>query len=181
MPSHTVEDIEAVQRLRMRVILAAEKAVARIRDLSEGIPMSFLAQMKFEQSGFHPVEDRRLNLVEQINQTFTYLVSLAAADYVLTHHPDAASVQLNLGTTPGYDLLSPSADVAGEVFASVNRTNNRKLVKDVARISSATASHRYVFFYCPSENPGLSRLERFPQVQLVALSAEAVWDTRGGA
>jgi hypothetical protein len=44
-----------------------------------GDPLDMLRRMKFEQVGFHPVEDRMLNLVEQINQTWTFAVAIAAA------------------------------------------------------------------------------------------------------
>jgi hypothetical protein len=33
--------------------------------------------MKFEQVGFHPLEDRPLNIIEQINQTWTFAVAIA--------------------------------------------------------------------------------------------------------
>jgi hypothetical protein len=178
MPTYTVEDAEAIQRLRKSILEAADKAARAIRDLAHEPSMSLLAHMKFQELGFHPIDDRRLNLVEQINQTFTYLVSLAAAEYVLAHHSDATPIQLNLGTTAGYDLVSPSAGVAAEVFAAVNRTNNRKLAKDLVKVSGADAPNKYVFFHCPGESPGSPHLDLFPQVQLVALSAEAVWGAR---
>jgi len=175
LPTYIVEDSDALRHLRKSILAAAEKAALAIRDLANEPAMSLLARMKFQDLGFHPIDDRRLNLVEQINQTFTYLVSLAAADYVLAHHVGAAPIQLNLGTSAGYDLVSMSAGVAGEVFAAVNRTNNRKLAKDLVKVSGADAPHKYVFFHCPAESPGCSRLELFPQVRLVALSADAVW------
>lgn len=175
MPTYTVEDAVAIKHLRRSTLQAADKAAGAIRDLVHERSISLLAHMKFQELGFHPIDDRRLNLVEQINQTFTYLVSLAAAEYVLVHHTNATPIQLNLGTTAGYDLVSLSAGIAGEVFAAVNRTNNRKLVKDLVKVSGADAPNKYVFFHCPGEPPGLSRLDRFPQVKLVALSAEAVW------
>jgi hypothetical protein len=137
--------------------------------------MAALARMKFEELGFHPMEERRLNLIEQVNQTFTYLVSLAAAEDLLTRHPGFAPLHLNLGTSPGYDLVSRSQDIVAEVFAAVRRTNNRKLAKDVIKVDRSEAQHKYVFFHCPGETPGVSHLERFPEVRLIALSAEVVW------
>jgi hypothetical protein len=39
--------------------------------------------MKFETIGFHPIENHALNIIEQINQTWTYTVALAAARQLL--------------------------------------------------------------------------------------------------
>ena len=176
MPIHSLDNEEQIQHLRVRVRGSVDRAAAVMRELLKNqSSMAALASMKFEELGFHPVEDRRLNLIEQVHQTFTYLVSLAAAEDILIRHPGSAPIYLNLGTSPGYDLVSPSQDVVAEVFAAVRRTNNRKLAKDVIRVDRSEARHKYVFFHCPGEAPGISHLERFPEVHLVALSSEAVW------
>lgn len=177
MPTHILENEEQIQRLRASVLEAVERATAAMRELLENQPaMAALARMKFEELGFHPIEERRLNLIEQVNQTFTYLVSLAAAEDILARHPGSAPLHLNLGSSSGYDLVSPSQAVVAEAFAAVRRTNNRKLIKDVVRVDGSEARHKYVYFHCPGEAPGVSHLERFPEVHLVSLSAEAVWE-----
>lgn len=56
---------------------------------------------------------------------------------------------MNLGTAPGYDVESEDGSVVGEVFATVNPTNNKKLQKDIARVSKSPAEHGYVFFCSP--------------------------------
>ena len=137
MPTHILENAEQIQRLRTSAREAAERTAAAMRELLSKQPaIAALARMKFEELGFHPIEDRRLNLIEQVNQTFTYLVSFAAAEEILIRHPGSAPLHLNLGTSPGYDLVSPSQSVVAEVFAAVRRTNNRKLVKDVVKVDS---------------------------------------------
>jgi hypothetical protein len=176
MPTHILENVGQIQPLRALVLDASERAAAAMRKLLENQPaMGALARMKFEELGFHPIENRRLNLIEQVNQTFTYLVSFAASEDILARHPGSAPLHLNLGTSSGYDLVSPSQGVVAEVFAAVRRNNNRKLAKDVVKVDGSEAQHKYVYFHCPSEVPGVSHLERFPEVHLVALSAEAVW------
>jgi len=62
-----------------------------------------------------------------------------------------------------------------EVFAAVRRENNGKLVKDVAKVATAEASYKYVFFYCPGEDCVPFRLPRFAGVEIVPLSEEQVW------
>lgn len=49
-------------------------------------PADMLRRMKFGKTGRHPIEDRALNVVEQINQTFSYLVALNAAKGLLEAH-----------------------------------------------------------------------------------------------
>ena len=52
-----------------------------------GDPLVMLRQMKFEAVGYHPIDGRPLNLVEQINQTWTYLVALARRETVVDVAP----------------------------------------------------------------------------------------------
>jgi hypothetical protein len=85
--------------------------------------------MKFTEMAW-PVDGRQLNLVEQINQTWTYLVSLSAVRFLFERHPDAGGFLLNWGTAGGTDILSFAPHrVAAEAFAVVHPANNRKLQK----------------------------------------------------
>lgn len=90
-------------------------------------------------------------------------------------HPESAPIHLNLGTSRGFDVESPSESVVAEVFAAVRRTNNQKLVTDVARVaarqndtstfsSSAQAMLRKRF-----------RLELFPDLQIFPLTQAELW------
>jgi hypothetical protein len=65
-------------------------AAASVRDWmagQTGDPLEILRRMKFEPVGFHPIRGHALNIVEQINQTWTYCVALAAARQLLLLHP----------------------------------------------------------------------------------------------
>lgn len=110
-----------------------------------------LWSLKFGPSGCDPLDmDRPMNLIEQLNQTFTYLASVRASQLLLRLHPELAPFKLNLGTTAGWDIESSiQGELAAEVFAAVNTSNNRKLAKDRARISAAGTRLKYVFFMCP--------------------------------
>jgi hypothetical protein len=176
MPIQVVSDQAAIESLRGTILRSAERAVTSLRQLvEEPRPIDALAKMKFADLGRHPLENRALNLVEQVNQTFTYLVSLVAASEILLAHPGSAPIRLNLGTSSGSDLESASGSVAAEIFAAVRATNNRKLVKDVAKVAETDANHKYVFFFSPGEEARRFRLESFPGVEVVALSADDVW------
>jgi hypothetical protein len=56
---------------------------------------------------------------------------------------------MNLGTTAGTDVESADGRIAAEVFAAVSPSNNGKLQKDISKVNSTAAEHRYVFFYSP--------------------------------
>ncbi len=58
--------------------------------------MSVLAGMKFQRIGRHPVHGHALNAIEQINQTWTYVVALEAARVLLQMHPDPGGYKLAL-------------------------------------------------------------------------------------
>ena len=76
-----------------RVTKSADKAVEGMRVLVREQPNSLavLHAMRFDRIGWHPLEDRVLNLVEQINQTWTCLVTLYALKFLFDRHRSAAS------------------------------------------------------------------------------------------
>lgn len=146
---HSIEDIEARIAEISRNACSAREA---IKTLPED-PVEALMRMKFEPIGSHPLEARALNLVEQINQTFTYLVALKAARLLLEWHPEAGGLRL----APGAHTRGDSLDIEGlmpgvlgaETFAAVAPTNNRKLARDLAKLGTRPETHRYVFFSSP--------------------------------
>ena len=166
---------QAVQSVRA----AAERTVRALRDLlaNESDSLQVLRIMKFTELGYHPGEDRSLNLIEQVNQTFTYLVSLEAARWVLLQHPQLLlqGLNINLGTQPGFDLESvESGLMAAEVFAATHPRSNDKLRKDVARLALVPdVLHRYVFFSCPGYAHGRQiKLETVSGIELWSLPAD---------
>src|SRR5271166_3544025 len=86
-------------------------------------------------------------------------------------HPDAGGFRLALGTSSGRDIESVVPDlVAAEVFSATRPTSNQKLKKDVARLSSDAARHRYVFFAAPGFAVGRQeQLETTPGIQVYAV------------
>lgn len=106
--------------------------------------------------------DAPLNLIEQLNQTFTYLATAKALRLLLQLDPTLAPFTVNLGTTAGSDIESARhGGLAAEVFAAVNTSNNRKLAKDLAKVARTNAHIKYVFFMCPGYEEGRQpKLER---------------------
>jgi len=172
MPSETIDSLDDLTRLRASIGSAAQAAVEALRELCALDPIEALARLKFCEIGRHPLEDRPLNLIEQVNQTFTYLASLAAVEEIARRHPDAWPIELNLGTAPGSDVSSRSADVAAEVFAAVRPGNNRKLRRDIDRVRKRSERHKYVFFYSPDRADPVAPAEG--DVTVVRLDEERV-------
>ena len=118
--------------------------------------------MKFGGIGFDPLDsNRKLNIIEQINQSFTYLASFYALEVLFTEYPKLAPVKLNLGTAPGSDIESECGELAAEVFAAVAPTSNQKLKKDINNVLETESKLKFVFFMCPNFELGRqSKLER---------------------
>ena len=170
MPIETIHSEIDLRRLRHRVEEAATRAWESLRQLDDLPPLQRMAALRFTALGRHPIEDRALNLIEQVNQTFTYLASFAAAEEIIRRHPNALPIRLNLGTASGSDLESPSAGVAAEVFAAVNRHNNGKLALDIKKVVGTSARYKYVFYFCPGDDCARDRNDLL--VELVPLSEE---------
>lgn len=142
-----------IKDLETQVSASVERSIKVLSGVINGASaLDAFARLKFEQTGHHPLEERRLNLFEQINQTFTYLASLRAARWIFEQHPDAGILRLNLGTAAGSDIEAHDISLAAETFASVDPRNNNKLKSDVQKVAQTHAEHKYVFYICP-EHP----------------------------
>jgi len=143
-------------------------AAASVRDWmagQTGDPLEILRRMKFEPVGFHPIRGHALNIVEQINQTWTYCVALAAARQLLLLHPDVEGFRLAPGAhaCQALDIMSVAEGrVGAETFAAVTPRNNGKLDADLLKLSTRQEEHRYAFFMSP-RYPGNKRLQAFEQ------------------
>jgi len=151
---HSISDIETHIE---DITYAAEQAQLRITEMSENThAMNFMEKLKFEKMGYDPLNsDRDLNFIEQLNQTFTYLASMKAAEFIFNNHPEISSLTLNLGTAPGSDLeTSDCGGIAAEVFAATKPSSNNKLNKDIKKVSETDAKYKYSFFMCPEIEVG---------------------------
>jgi hypothetical protein len=130
--------------------------------------------MKFDPAGFHPIEGHALNLIEQINQTWTYVVALAAARQLLDLHPEAGGYRLAPGAHASLplDIMSQNKGLVGaETFAAVRPGNNGKLAADLKKMATRPELHRYVFFMSP-HFPGTRRLEQFERDRVQVWSVD---------
>lgn len=150
MPKVKVQDFTDVQRIREHVHAAAATAVGQLSSLA-GEPLEVLHTLRFTEFGMHPTETRKLNFIEQLNQTFSVLVTLTAAESVFERIEGHGGLQLNLGTSSGRDVCGVSPDVIEvETIAAVSPSNNYKLKKDINRLQKSAAEYRWIFYYAPN-------------------------------
>jgi hypothetical protein len=168
-----VKSVEDVDRYLEQVRKAAVDAHAWVA-AQTGDPIDFLRRMKFDRVGFHPIEGHALNMVEQINQTWTYTVALAAARQLLELHPDVGGYHLAPGAhaSKPLDVMSEIDGMVGaETFAAVDPANNRKLAGDLVKMAARTEQHRYIFFMSP-KFPGAQRLPQFERAGVQVWSVD---------
>jgi hypothetical protein len=155
-----IRSIADAELMHAQILDSAARTAAWLRSF-DAEPMTFLRKLRFETVGHDPLTGQPLNVVEQLNQTFTILVSLRAVETLIELHPEAGGFKLALGTSSGRDIESVTPDfVAAEVFSATHPRSNQKLHKDIARLASDPARHRYVFFAAPGYAPG-----RQPQLE----------------
>ncbi len=156
--------------LHAQLLDGAARTAAWLRNFA-GKPMALLRALRFDAVGHDPLSGEALNVVEQLNQTFTILVTLRAIERLISLHPDASGFRLALGTSSGRDIESVRPDfVAAEVFSATSPTSNQKLKNDLVRLSSDPAPYRYVFFASSGFAAGRHmRLERQPGIEVHAV------------
>lgn len=149
----TLASLEDTRALEQRVRASAAAAAAAIADLlASGDPVEAFRAMKFRRVGFDPLDPTRpANVIEQIHQTFPYLTSVRAVEYLLEHHPRHAPYTLSFGASPGPDVVSHDGEVAAETVAVITPKNNNKVAFDLQRMRDSTATHRYLFYYAEED------------------------------
>lgn len=173
LKSFTVHDVQELEQLEHRLYKSMDKTLLQFSsEISENTSQTLFSKMKFGGIGFNPLDyNRELNIIEQINQSFTYLASFYALEVLFTEHPKLAPFRLNLGTAPGSDIESECGSLAAEVFAAVSPKNNQKLKKDTNKVLGTDAKLKFVFFICPNFELG-----RQPQLERDDV---VVWALRG--
>ncbi len=164
------ENKNQVEELREKIISEADASVDELLCGVKGIHL--LELMKFEQVGYDSILEEKTNFIEQINQTFTYLVSLQALEYLMIQFPNK-SFKVNFGVISGHDIESLDGTVICECFASTTPTSNNKLAGEVKRLDDKkTANNKYVIFYSRQKKPQhLSNLQsKYPDVHIIQLS-----------
>lgn len=163
LKSFPVNNIKELKQLEQKLYESMNKSLLQISsEVNSNSSQTLFSKMKFGGIGFDPLDsNRKLNIIEQINQSFTYLASFYALEVLFTEYPKLAPFKLNLGTAPGSDIESECGELAAEVFAAVAPTSNQKLKKDINKVLETESKLKFVFFMCPNFELGRqSKLER---------------------
>ena len=143
---HTTAD---ANQMHAQIPDGATRTIAWLRSV-EGEPMAILKKLRYETVGHDPLTGQPLNLVEQLNQTFTILVSLRAVEKLIELYPEVGGFCLALGTCSGRDIVSVVPE-----NCSMNLTNCSGKELRRCRAPSPIQSRR------PSERR--NRIQRGPQ------------------
>ena len=178
MPRVVIHTLSELDDYAEKISESAAETARRIADLAATNPgLTLLHALRFEPHGRQPLSTEPLNLIEQLNQTFTYLASFAGTRFLFREFPDGAPYILNLGTTAGPDIVSSNGQIAAEVFAAVAPENNRKLSTDIERVRSYGAAHRFVFYYSPGHEQEIATPLHPEAVTVVSLGGFS-WNDR---
>lgn len=154
----TVTSPEDISLYERRIRDHSAHTFGTVKSLFDQDPIAFLARMKFGAMGKHPIEDRSINFIEQLNQTFTYLTALEATKLIFEWHPDCGGLTLAPGAYApkkengdvrlDIESLKPNY-IGAETFSAATPKSNRKIHKDLDKLANRTELHRYVFFSSP--------------------------------
>ncbi|WP_312648079.1 hypothetical protein [Aminipila sp.] len=163
------ENKEQISSCRDKII---KNTNLKINELfHDGDALEFLKKIKFEQCGYDPLFEESINIIEQINQTFTYLVCLKAAEILLSKYP-LKRFYINFGTQAGYDVISEDERIICECFAVTSPDSNSKLEMDTKKVSLDTISeNKYVIYYSKNQKPihVANIKQKYPNVQILEL------------
>lgn len=160
--------------LRNRIMHSVEITAQRIRDCQEttGV-LDSMFHLRFQKLGHDPIEHTALNFVEQLNQTFSDLVVLEAARYLVFAHP-GKKFMLHLGTEAGFDIVSDDGTIVAECFAVTTVKSNEKLSRDSKKLMKCeTCEKRYVFLYSQFDDDGYlnKRYLAYPDICFVRIES----------
>lgn len=127
---------EDLFQLKLQVKESMKLATDEIRKIKDSV--SLFKEMKFGGCGYTPLGPDHQNIMEQINQSFTILMSCYAAE---KHFPEATGFKFAFAAAGGRDMIvyGQAGEVVAEVeiFTAVRAGNNRKLRRDVNRLHEA--------------------------------------------
>ena len=162
--------------MKSRLVRQAEEAVRAVQAIaaSKQTAIDTICALKFERVIDDRLFDEKLNFIEYLNQTFTYLVCLTAGIHLLKESPERP-VTIRFGIAAGYDVEAGGGKLIGECFAATSVKSNSKLKNDLLRLqANHVAQEKYAFFYTRSTSVdqtyiGKMRL-RYPGITLVEFS-----------
>jgi hypothetical protein len=140
-----IDDEVKLKEETNKVLQAADKFYSKLKELKAQPGLSLLRMIKFDTCGYNPESpNEKANFIEQVNQTFTALVSFKAVKWLWENGHKGKRFELNLCTQSGSDITE--TNVVAEACAVVKSTNNNKLRKDIKRVCDINKLSKYVFY-----------------------------------
>lgn len=154
-----------------RIKIKLEAAQTKIHDYIIEDPLRFFYKLKYEKLGYDPLGSgfREENLIEQINQTFTSIVTFLALRYLMEKFGEDI-YEVNCQTESGFDIVNKEKGIIAEVFSTVDIHNNNKLKKDIEKISNLKSENKYIFYYAHKDSN--TRETKDNEINIIKFSKE---------
>lgn len=163
------DNFEKIENYRRIIKENTDKHITSLTNKGSGI--EFLRLMKFYSDfGYDPLFEEPTNFLEQINQTWTYLVCLSAVEIFLKKYPDK-KFWVTFGNKGGIDVKSDDDCVVCECFATTHPKNNRKLKDEAEKLIGIKAVNKYIIYYSLNQNSGTyENVKReYPEINIIEL------------
>ncbi len=148
-----ITDAGQTLRYAKELLDGLEQARADLRKDLAADAARYLQPLRFDKTlpcplgeAFGRAASDRMNFVEFLNQSHTYLVGLAAIHYLLTSRQYGGTFILYRSTRGGRDIENQEERLIAEVFAAVHPDSNRKLKEDIRKIIHDSSLKKYIFF-----------------------------------
>ena len=93
----TISSAEELSRYKTTILSNLKKSVQDIKAMIDSEDaQEIFKHFKFDKIATEPLSGKPENLVEVINQSQTYFVTLAATEYLLSHHPEKSLLNVLL-------------------------------------------------------------------------------------
>ena len=103
--------------------------------------------IKFKEIATDPLNQKEINFIEMLNQSFSDIVVFRGVEYLLSLDKYKGNVfKIKAGAVNGIDIESDT--VVAECFSVVSVFNNQKIKKDSDKLlKKGSDKDKYIFFY----------------------------------
>lgn len=146
-----IRNVSQITKLERSAHKAANATLRQVRQEVRGFRRGteFLWCAKFDRTRTSACEkDRKLTVLEQANQTMTWLAGLCAVRVLLKLHPEAKRFEVCYPTEKGFDIVGKGVRVRAEVFATKDTSVRPRLRKVCARLCEKSPRTRNYIFFC---------------------------------
>ena len=159
-----------LQKYRNIIQSNLDKSNMQLQELMKAkTSLEIFQYFKFEKCVTEPLSGKQENLIEVINQSMTYLISVKAVEYLFNIYTNQTFI-VNWGNASGYDIESEDGTVIGECFAATSFRSNGKLAADLKKLyKNKTARYKYEFFYDKefTDRQKIYYENKYPEIRII--------------